>query len=59
MAYKTLYLCRHRNRQDARCRNLPRCGSCVRVLRSFSFSDLCPACLAEQQRRRLKIEGAK
>lgn len=40
------FLCRLRNRPDARCRNLRRCRVCGRVLR-FVFADLvCTECAA-------------
>jgi len=45
-------LCRNRTKPDARCRRLPRCRSCGRVLRVFDHApDICHECVMLERAR--------
>ena len=41
-------LCRNKNKLDAKCRSLPRCKACNRVL-AFRWGKLCPECAADMK----------
>ena len=51
MQPKTIYLCRHRHRPDAACRNLIRCTICGRVLMAWERLGRCQACRVERDDR--------
>ena len=59
MKYATSYtpLCRHRHRHDARCRRLPRCSTCGRVLTRWAFSGRCDLCERAAAKRREPVKG--